>query len=140
MILIANARYFEPCGIGSFFSLRPEWPTGSDPMRSLHVIEHIDADTLAIRIAAWKTVVVDVRDAHAFQAARIPEAILVPLEELVTALRGLPLETCLSLVCETGKQSDAAAVMLSDCGYRNIAVLTGGFANYVQRGLPVATP
>lgn len=104
------------------------------------MIEHIDADTLAIRIAAWKTVVVDVRDAISFHAARIPEAILIPLEELTSALRGLPLETSLSLVCESGEQSNRAATLLWDTGYRNIAVLQGGFASYVERGLPVAMP
>lgn len=104
------------------------------------MIEHIDADTLAVRVAAWKTIVIDVREAGAFQAGRIPEAILVPFDELEAALRGLPIETSLSLVCETGEQASAAALKLWDSGYHNIAVLKGGFASYVDRGLPVTTP
>lgn len=102
-------------------------------------VEDIDPDTLAVRVAAWKTLVVDVRDANAFRAARIPEAILIPFEELATALRGLPIETSLSIVCETGEQSRIAGNLLWDLGYRNVAVLKGGFVSYLQRGLPVCT-
>jgi rhodanese-related sulfurtransferase len=104
------------------------------------VIEHIDADTLAVRMAAWKTVVVDVRGANALQAGRIPEAILIPENELSTCLRGLPLETSLTLVCETGAQATLAAGALWDYGFRKIAVLKGGFAGYSERGCPVRTP
>jgi rhodanese-related sulfurtransferase len=103
------------------------------------VIENIDADTLAVRLAAWKTLVVDVRDATEFRAARIPEAIQIPLHELTLGLRGLPLGTSLSLVCQTGEQAILAARLLWELGYRKLAVLTDGFAGYVQRGLPVST-
>ncbi|MBV9405743.1 MAG: rhodanese-like domain-containing protein [Acidobacteriaceae bacterium] len=102
------------------------------------MIEHIDADTLAVRIAAWKTLVLDVRDANASQSGRIPEALRIPISELARGVRGLPLETCLTVVCDTGEQASAAAVTLWDCGYRNIAVLKGGFSSYLERGLPVA--
>jgi rhodanese-related sulfurtransferase len=103
------------------------------------MIEDIDADTLAIRIAAWKTVVLDLREENAFRAARVPEALLIPINELATALHGLPFETSLSIVGETCEQCRLAADSLWNLGYRHIAVLKGGFANYVQRGLPVST-
>ncbi len=99
------------------------------------MIEHIDADTLAVRIAAWKTLVIDVRGAHALQAGRIPEAILIPQNELSTSLRGLPLETSLTLLCETAEQSALAALALWNYGFHKIAVLKGGFAAW-----PVHTP
>lgn len=102
------------------------------------MIEQIDADTLAVRIAAWKTVVIDVRDALAFHTARIPEAIFMPLNELASALQGLPMETSLSIVCETGENAKIAAKLLWDEGYRNLAVLKGGFASYLEQGLPVS--
>src|SRR5437868_3212232 len=103
------------------------------------MIEDIDPDTLAVRVAAWKTVVMDLRDENAFRAGRIPDAILIPADELATALRGLPLGTSLSIIGETCEQSRTAADFLWDLGYRHIAILTGGFASYVQRGLPVST-
>jgi rhodanese-related sulfurtransferase len=102
-------------------------------------VEDIDADTLAIRIAGWKTLVLDLRHESAFRAGRIPEAILIPRNELATALQGLPFETSLSLICDTWEQSRSVAGLLWDMGYRNIAVLRGGFATYIERGLPVST-
>jgi rhodanese-related sulfurtransferase len=103
------------------------------------VIEDIDPDTLAVRMAAWKTVVLDVREISGRPTARIPEAILIPLRELKVSLVGLPLETRVSLVCETGEQSRVAAAILAELGYRNIAVLRGGLTGYVERGLPVVS-
>lgn len=103
------------------------------------MIEHIDADTLAIRIAGWKTVVLDVRAANAVETGGIPEAIRIPVDELATGVRGLPLETCLSIVCDIEEQASVAALKLWDCGYRKIAVLKGGFASYIERRLPLST-
>ena len=102
-------------------------------------IEDIDADTLAVRIAGWQTLVLDLREENAFRAARIPDAILIPRNELATALQGLPVGTSLSLICETWEQSRSAAELLWDMGYHRIAVLRGGFATYLERGLPLST-
>jgi rhodanese-related sulfurtransferase len=101
------------------------------------VIEEIDADTLIIRMAAWKTVTVDVRDRSVFPGARIPEALSIPLSELAASIRGLPLETSVSLVCETGVDCSLGASILWKLGYRKLAILRGGFANNLQLGLPV---
>lgn len=101
------------------------------------MIEEIDADTLAIRLAAWKTVALDVRDRNTISAGRIPEAILIPLSQLTTSINGLPLETSLSLICETGAESSLAASILWSLGYRKLAILKGGFESYVRQGLPV---
>jgi rhodanese-related sulfurtransferase len=101
------------------------------------MIEDIDPDILAVRMAAWKTVVLDVRDATSVPITRIPDAISIPLRDLRISLDGLPLETRLSLVCDTGEQSRVAAAILMELGYRNISVLRGGLTSYVERGLPV---
>ena len=101
-------------------------------------IEHITADTLAVRLAAWKTVVADIRDPAAFRAAHISEAIRLPLHNLIGSLAGLPRETSLSLVCETGALCTFAASLLWKAGYRELAVVKGGFAAYVEQGLPLA--
>jgi rhodanese-related sulfurtransferase len=98
------------------------------------VIEQITADTLAVRLAAWKTVVADFRDPAAFRAAHVPDAILMPLEDLTKAVAGLPKRTSLSLICETGKLCSFAASLLWNAGYRKLAIVKGGFAAYVEHG------
>lgn len=100
-------------------------------------IEQITADTLVVRLAAWKTVVADIRDPAAFHRAHIPEAIRIPMESLTGALEGLPRETSLSLVCETGALCTFAASVLWKAGYREVAIVKGGFAAYVEHGLPL---
>ena len=101
-------------------------------------IEHITPDTLAIRLAAWKTVVADLRDAAAFRRAHIPDAVRIPLNNLTGALAGLPVETSLSLVCEIGTLCSFAGSLLWNAGYRQLAIVKGGFAAYVEHGLPLA--
>jgi hydroxyacylglutathione hydrolase len=100
-------------------------------------IEQITADTLAVRLAAWKTVVVDIRDAAAFRRAHIPDAIRLPLNNLTGALAGLPFETSLSLVCDIGAACSFAASLLWNAGYQELAIVKGGFAAYVEQGLPL---
>ena len=102
------------------------------------MIEYIAADTLAVRLAAWKTVVADLRDAAAFRRAHIAEAIRVPINNLTGALAGLPRETSLSLICETGTLCSFAASLLWKAGYQELAIVKGGFAAYVEYGLPLA--
>jgi hydroxyacylglutathione hydrolase len=102
-------------------------------------IEEISADNLAVRLAAWKTLVLDVRGHDQDQMARIPESIGIPLEELHSSIIGLPLETNLTLVCGTGQHSSLAASLLWRLGYRNLSTLTGGIASYVRCGLRVVT-
>lgn len=119
------------------------WFSGSavEEWRQTHgvagTIEHITADTLAVRLAAWKTIVADIRDPAAFRKAHIPESILIPLQNLAAALDGLPPQTSLSLVCDEGKHCTFAASLLWNSGYRRLAILRGGFAAYVEHGLPL---
>jgi rhodanese-related sulfurtransferase len=102
-------------------------------------IEEISADNLAVRLAAWKTLVLDVRGHENDHMARIPESIQIPLEELLSSIIGLPVETNLTVVCGTGPHSSLAASLLWRLGYHNLSTLTGGMTSYVRRGLRVVT-
>jgi hydroxyacylglutathione hydrolase len=102
------------------------------------MIEYIGPDTLAVRLAAWKTVVADFREAAEFRRAHIPEAIRIPIDDLPGALSGLPLQTSLSLVCEVGVRCSFAASLLWRAGYRELAIVKGGFRAYIEHGLPLA--
>lgn len=99
--------------------------------------EAIRPDTLAVRVAAWKTTVLDVRGEEAFRRMHISDAIRVPIDGITGALEGLPLTTSLSLICESGMQCSFAGSLLWNAGYRNIAIVDGGFQAYLEQRLPV---
>ncbi|HEX4228311.1 MAG TPA: rhodanese-like domain-containing protein [Bryobacteraceae bacterium] len=130
-------RSGHPAGVGWFSpAILSLWRQKVGPLAK---IEEISADNLAVRIAAWKTLVLDVRGGEQDQMARIPESIQIPLEELLSSIIGLPLETNLTVVCETGQHSSLAGSLLWRLGYRNLSTLTGGMKSYVRRGLRVVT-
>ncbi len=112
-----------------------EWRKRYGDLGSLEIVE---ADTLAVRISAWKTVVIDTRARAAFERARIREALHIPADALTGSLTGLPAETALCIVCETGKRASFAASVVWNLGYRNVAILRGGFAAYLESHLPLA--
>lgn len=119
--------------------LRPEivrqWGRRRGGLGSL---EELEPDRVAIRVAAWKTVVLDVRDRQSFAAGHIPDALHISLPTLRGSIAGLPQETSLSVVCEAGDRAGFAASLLWKMGFTNLAILRGGFKAYAERGLPVA--
>lgn len=130
-------RFGYPAG-GGWFSpaILSLWRQRVGPLGK---IEEISADNLAVRMAAWKTLVIDIRGHEEDETRRIPESICIPLEELVSSIIGLPLETNLTVVCGTGQQSSLAASLLWRLGYHNLSTLTGGMKSYVRCGLRVVT-
>ena len=112
-----------------------KWRKHHGDLGSLEIVE---ADTLAVRVSAWKTVVVDTRSRAAFERARIREALHIPPDHLTGSLAGLPAETAVCIVCETGKRASFTASVVWNLGYRNVAILRGGFAAYLASQLPVA--
>ena len=113
------------------------WRKNNGP---LGAIEQIEPETLAIRLAGWKTILLDVRDSAAFESAHIAEALSIPLACLTSSLQGLPLETPISIICNTGNKSSLAASLLWNLNYRNLAIVRGGFQNYIERSLAIVTP
>jgi hydroxyacylglutathione hydrolase len=108
-----------------------------DSNKAVGHIDHIEAEVLAVRVAAWKTIVLDLRDREAFERSRIQDAVHVPLREMSAAVSGLPVTSSICLVCETGERSSAAASFLWNLKYKRLSILRGGFRAYVQHGFPL---
>lgn len=123
------AGWFQP-------DMLREWQDGGG---LLGTIEELEPETLAVRIAAWKTIVVDLRDREAFRRAHIPEALNLSLNDFQASVAGLPHPSALTVVCETGEQSSFAASLLWNLNYRNVAILRGGFQRYLEAGLRIAS-
>jgi hydroxyacylglutathione hydrolase len=104
---------------------------------SLGQLEEITPETLAIRVAAWNTTVVDTRGTPECEHARISDALQIPIEELKTALWGLPLQTALVVICETGERASLGASLLWNVGFEKVAFLKGGLRWYQRLGLPL---
>ena len=83
--------------------------------------------------------VIDVRDAAEVAQGKILGARAVPLAQL--AERGPELrknkEKPIIVYCGRGNQSQQAAAILRKQGYANVLNLSGGFAAWLQAGLPI---
>ena len=122
-------------GGGSGPDLIDDWRKRHGELGSLELLE---ADTLAVRISAWKTLVVDTRSPAAFERIRIREALHIPPDNLAGSLAGLPAETALCVVCEAGNRACFSASVVWNLGFRNVSFLKGGFAAYLENRLPLA--
>jgi adenylyltransferase/sulfurtransferase len=73
---------------------------------------------------------IDVREPHEWEIARIPGARLVPLGTLIEALPTLDSARELVLYCKSGARSASAVRQLLSAGYRKVASLAGGIARW----------
>lgn len=139
--VLETSEFFQrlgyPAPIGWFGpAILSRWQQRIGPLGK---IEEIPADNLAVRLAAWKTLALDVRGLEESRTVRIPESIHIPLDRLLSSMLGLPTETNLTVVCSTGEHASLAASLLWRMGYHNVSTLTGGIASYVRRGLRVVS-
>jgi glyoxylase-like metal-dependent hydrolase (beta-lactamase superfamily II)/rhodanese-related sulfurtransferase len=81
--------------------------------------------------------VLDVRSAAEFdgELGHIPSARLVPLDELRSRMHELPRDRPIVVVCQTGRRSGMATLMLSKAGIAQSASLSGGMVRWRELGL-----
>lgn len=75
----------------------------------------------------------DVRNPHEFDIARIPGAILIPVGELAGRLSELDVERAYVLTCHRGPRSVQAYQLLKDAGFKNLQILAGGVDAWADR-------
>jgi rhodanese-related sulfurtransferase len=86
----------------------------------------------------------DVRTAAEYRAGHIPDAQLIPIEELAPGAvvkrfnRPTPgHEETLYLTCQSGARAEQAAARLKQAGLANLALVSGGTQRWEQAGLPL---
>ncbi len=93
----------------------------------------------------WRTggtVFVDARKEPEFRAGHVPGALSAPAAEaekaLPQAILALPRDRALAVYCEGGdcQSSLLLAKRLSEAGFKDVRVMTGGWAEWTQAGLP----
>ncbi|NTU85325.1 MAG: rhodanese-like domain-containing protein, partial [Chloroflexales bacterium] len=80
----------------------------------------------------------DVREPREFHQGHIPEAILLPLDEILRVPADLPRGRPIVLVCRSGRRSARAAAVLASQGYDGMRILAGGMLTWEAQNLLTA--
>ena len=102
-------------------------------------VEEIEPFEAAQEIEGGDVVLIDTREPHEFQEARIEGGKLVPpgllTGEIVTAAPDKSARTI--LYCRSGNRSYKAAEQMEALGYTDVASMAGGILAWQEQGLPV---
>ena len=71
-------------------------------------------------------ILIDVREPHEYQIARIPGARLIPLGELPKRLNELDRNAEIVMQCKVGGRSQQAVDLMKQNGFKNVRNMTGG--------------
>ncbi len=80
--------------------------------------------------------ILDVRQPEEFKGGHIPNAVLVPLNELGNQMGKLPKDVDILTVCRSGARSSAAARLLAEQGFR-VVNLRGGMMAWEGAGYKI---
>ncbi|MCR9245461.1 MAG: rhodanese-like domain-containing protein [bacterium] len=81
--------------------------------------------------------VLDVRTPEEHASHRLPDATLVPVQELHLRIGELDPDTDWLVVCAHGQRSVYACEFLAQNGFSKLSNLRGGLAHWVGKGLPI---
>jgi molybdopterin-guanine dinucleotide biosynthesis protein A/rhodanese-related sulfurtransferase len=100
--------------------------------RRMTEVPEIDVDELARRREAG-AYVLDVRQADEYEAAHVPGAVLIPLDQLGDRQDELPRDRPLLVICRSGGRSAAAVRALAAAGY-DATNVAGGTLAWIAAG------
>lgn len=100
---------------------------GLDPAEVLEADWEISAAELSRRLySGAELTLLDVREPHEWEIARMESAVLIPYGELAAHLKELDSTQDIVLYCRTGVRSARALSMMRDAGFRRLKNLRGG--------------
>ncbi len=114
--------YQEFCGVR---------PMASQSVPSGDVIDAVELKSKLDRGDDF--VLLDVREPHEYQIARIPGSRLIPLGELPKHLSELDPEADIVAHCKTGGRSQKAVDLLKASGFRHVRNMTGGITAWSDK-------
>lgn len=94
-------------------------------------LPEVDVATLAG--APADAYVLDVRQPEEYEAAHVPGAVLVPLDQLAARLDEVPKDRHLFVICKSGGRSAAAVEALTGAGY-DATNVAGGTMAWIEAG------
>jgi len=104
-------------------------------------IDTVSADRVKLLLdSGEKLIFIDLRPSKEFQEKRLPGARSIPMTELAKRFGEIPKtgRVVLYCACQISEVADKA-VFLEYRGYRNIFVMSEGYAGWLKRGYPVET-
>ncbi|MEQ9499354.1 MAG: MBL fold metallo-hydrolase [Deltaproteobacteria bacterium] len=112
-------------------------PTWGPLVRTVAGVWEVEANWVAENRSALH--VIDVRSAEEFdgELGHVPDAQLVPLDDLTDRLDAVPRDRPVIAVCQSGARSSKATAILEKAGFDRVANLSGGMLRWRQLGLPV---
>jgi adenylyltransferase/sulfurtransferase len=114
--------YQQFCGINSM------------PNESVTASAIIDALELKEKINRGDNfVLLDVREPHEYQIARIPGSILIPLGDLPKRLNELDKNADIVAQCKSGGRSQKAVDLLKQSGFQHVRNMTGGITAWSDK-------
>jgi rhodanese-related sulfurtransferase len=99
--------------------------------------EAVNANGAVALMNRDNAVLLDVRDAAAFGKGRVAQAKSAPFADLETRAAEFIKQACVVIMDADGKQAAKAAKTLRAAGAPRVVVLEGGYAAWVEAGLPV---
>ena len=112
------------------------WQRANQPVEMLSHITVHDLDRLQREAADLQ--IADVRRPAEWEEGHIAGALLLPLNQIATAMRQLDPDRSIAVHCKGGYRSAIAASLLRRAGCRQVVNVTGGFDAWKAAGLPVA--
>ncbi len=71
-------------------------------------------------------VLLDVREPREWEQGTLPEALLIPVSQIMERIDEIPADRPILCVCRSGSRSHQVAAFLKFSGYENVANMTGG--------------
>ncbi len=78
----------------------------------------------------------DVRTVEEWNEAHIPNASLIPLDQLEGRVNEVPTDIPVVIYCRSGNRSQTALWILRSAGYTNVHNMLGGINAWFEAGLP----
>ena len=79
----------------------------------------------------------DVRTQAEWDEAHVPNAVLIPLDELESRLSEVPSDQEVVVMCRSGNRSLTATELLRENGFKQTQSLSGGIGVWAANGFPV---
>jgi rhodanese-related sulfurtransferase len=102
-------------------------------------VENLMVDDIVYGLSSSSILLVDVREAHEFEAGHIPGSIVVPLSTFNISDIPDAAGRRIVLSCRSGRRSLTAAEMAFEQGLPIDAHYAGGFLDWVAQNQPVET-
>lgn len=78
----------------------------------------------------------DVRTVEEWNEAHIPNASLIPLDQLEARVSEVPTDVPVVIYCRSGNRSQTALWILRSAGFTNVNNMLGGINAWMEAGLP----